>query len=242
MHLTSPNLYRYYENDDLAYARKRWVLFADTFDYNPTSVSPQWHGWLNGVNDFAPTRQVVHGMGRWVHGCFMCACVHDCMAKNVMLHGARPTDRGLTFPAGISTPSLSMPWIPISPGQGRRMHMVPRDHGPTRRRGIGRRSRCGPASCHPIYRHAFALHTVPVYPEYGLTIYSCCQSGVEPCFCVQVRVRQLLEVLFALIHAIIVRTTDWPLIGRPAAGSQDLIVTFWSTLLSPGGVVTTQHV
>ncbi len=47
---------RYYENDDLPYARKRWVLFKDTFDYNPTSVSPEWHGWLNGVNDFAPTR------------------------------------------------------------------------------------------------------------------------------------------------------------------------------------------
>ena len=48
---------RYYENEDLPYARKRWVLFKDTFDYNSTSVSPQWHGWLNGVNDFAPTRQ-----------------------------------------------------------------------------------------------------------------------------------------------------------------------------------------
>jgi len=47
---------RYYENNDLAYGRKRWVLFADTFNYNSTSVSPQWHGWLGGVNDFPPTK------------------------------------------------------------------------------------------------------------------------------------------------------------------------------------------
>ncbi|GAX72895.1 hypothetical protein CEUSTIGMA_g350.t1 [Chlamydomonas eustigma] len=47
---------RYYENNDLGYARKRWVLFQDTFNYNATSVSPEWHGWLNGINDFPPTR------------------------------------------------------------------------------------------------------------------------------------------------------------------------------------------
>ncbi len=35
--------------------RRRWVVFADKFDYNPTSVPPEWHGWVNYVNDYEPT-------------------------------------------------------------------------------------------------------------------------------------------------------------------------------------------
>uniref|UniRef100_A0A7S0WPG8 NADH dehydrogenase [ubiquinone] 1 alpha subcomplex subunit 12 n=1 Tax=Chlamydomonas leiostraca TaxID=1034604 RepID=A0A7S0WPG8_9CHLO len=44
----------YYENNDLGYNRKRWVLYKDTFNYSPTSVPPEWHGWLEGINDFTP--------------------------------------------------------------------------------------------------------------------------------------------------------------------------------------------
>ena len=35
--------------------RRRWVVFADKFDYNPTSVPPEWHGWVNYINDYEPT-------------------------------------------------------------------------------------------------------------------------------------------------------------------------------------------
>lgn len=36
-------------------ARRRFVVFADKFDYNITSVPPEWHGWLNYMNDYEPT-------------------------------------------------------------------------------------------------------------------------------------------------------------------------------------------
>lgn len=36
--------------------RKRWVVYKDTFDYNPTSSPAEWHGWLNYVNDYPPTK------------------------------------------------------------------------------------------------------------------------------------------------------------------------------------------
>ncbi|KAG2498676.1 hypothetical protein HYH03_003420 [Edaphochlamys debaryana] len=46
----------YEENEEAAYGRRRWVVFADKFDYNITSVPPEWHGWLNYVNDYNPTK------------------------------------------------------------------------------------------------------------------------------------------------------------------------------------------
>mmetsp|Transcript_25987 Transcript_25987/g.56641 ORF Transcript_25987/g.56641 Transcript_25987/m.56641 type:complete len:155 (+) Transcript_25987:56-520(+) len=46
---------KYYENNDLPYGRKRWVVYQDTFDYNPTGISAEWHGWINGINDAPPT-------------------------------------------------------------------------------------------------------------------------------------------------------------------------------------------
>lgn len=49
-------MHRYYENNDGPWHRKRWVLYKDTFDYNPTSVPAEWHGWLEGISDFAPTK------------------------------------------------------------------------------------------------------------------------------------------------------------------------------------------
>ncbi|GFR45166.1 hypothetical protein Agub_g6551 [Astrephomene gubernaculifera] len=46
---------KYYENDTHVYSRRRWVVFDDKFDYNITSVPPEWHGWLNYINDYKPT-------------------------------------------------------------------------------------------------------------------------------------------------------------------------------------------
>jgi NADH dehydrogenase (ubiquinone) 1 alpha subcomplex subunit 12 len=30
-------------------------VYKDTFDYNPTQIPPEWHGWVNYINDFPPT-------------------------------------------------------------------------------------------------------------------------------------------------------------------------------------------
>lgn len=66
---------------NLTAARKRWVVYKDTFNYNVTGVPAEWHGWLNGVNDFAPTKydygkpkyagegQQCEGARRWVWPC-----------------------------------------------------------------------------------------------------------------------------------------------------------------------------
>ncbi|KAG1681132.1 hypothetical protein FOA52_015574 [Chlamydomonas sp. UWO 241] len=45
---------RYYENNSGPWHRKRWVLYHDEFDYNPTTVPAEWHGWLEGISDFRP--------------------------------------------------------------------------------------------------------------------------------------------------------------------------------------------
>jgi NADH dehydrogenase (ubiquinone) 1 alpha subcomplex subunit 12 len=45
---------RYYEDESAGYTRKRWVIYADGTTYNPTSVPPEWHGWLNYINDVCP--------------------------------------------------------------------------------------------------------------------------------------------------------------------------------------------
>lgn len=52
---TDYNGNKYFEDNTTAYGRKRWVVYADKFDYNPTSVPAEWHGWLNYINDYAPT-------------------------------------------------------------------------------------------------------------------------------------------------------------------------------------------
>lgn len=51
---TDYNGNQYYENEDLPYIRKRWVLYKDTFNYNASSVPPEWYGWLEGANDYHP--------------------------------------------------------------------------------------------------------------------------------------------------------------------------------------------
>lgn len=47
---------KYYENESLPYSRKRWVLYKDTFDYNSSGIPPEWHGWVNYINDLPPTK------------------------------------------------------------------------------------------------------------------------------------------------------------------------------------------
>ncbi|KIY96401.1 NADH dehydrogenase [Monoraphidium neglectum] len=54
---TDYNGNRYFENNDSGYTRKRWVIYAETKTnaYNPTTIPPEWHGWINYVNDLPPT-------------------------------------------------------------------------------------------------------------------------------------------------------------------------------------------
>lgn len=37
--------------------RKRWVVYKDPtppYKPNPTSIPPEWHGWINYINDYEP--------------------------------------------------------------------------------------------------------------------------------------------------------------------------------------------
>eukprot|EP00877_Chromochloris_zofingiensis_P010716 jgi/Chrzof1/5899/Cz16g19250.t1 len=47
---------KYYENPEGLYNRKRWVIYKDKSSYNATSIPPEWHGWINYINDFPPTQ------------------------------------------------------------------------------------------------------------------------------------------------------------------------------------------
>lgn len=47
---------KYYEDETTSYNRKRWVVYGNMNTYSPSIVPPEWHGWLNYINDFAPTQ------------------------------------------------------------------------------------------------------------------------------------------------------------------------------------------
>ncbi len=36
--------------------QKRWVVYADSFNYNPTTVTPEWHSWLHAIGDKPGTK------------------------------------------------------------------------------------------------------------------------------------------------------------------------------------------
>lgn len=44
----------YFENRDLPYNETRWVVYQDKWNYNPTSIPPEWHGWINYMYDYDP--------------------------------------------------------------------------------------------------------------------------------------------------------------------------------------------
>ncbi|KAK3267290.1 hypothetical protein CYMTET_24139 [Cymbomonas tetramitiformis] len=45
---------QYYESMTSQLGRHRWVLYSDHDDYvdAPTGIPPEWHGWINHINDF----------------------------------------------------------------------------------------------------------------------------------------------------------------------------------------------
>nr|7ARC_q Chain q, B17.2 [Polytomella sp. Pringsheim 198.80]7ARD_q Chain q, B17.2 [Polytomella sp. Pringsheim 198.80] len=46
---------KYFEDNEESYGRRRWIVFADKFDYKISSIPPEWHGWLNYINDYKPS-------------------------------------------------------------------------------------------------------------------------------------------------------------------------------------------
>lgn len=64
--------------------RNRWVVFADSLDYrtqDPSTVPPEWHGWLHQITDQNPTNVrarllVSGGQAVCAPGVKKCACHH----------------------------------------------------------------------------------------------------------------------------------------------------------------------
>ena len=45
----------YYEDVDTSqHGRHRWVVYHDLWNYNATTVPPEWHGWLHHITDDEP--------------------------------------------------------------------------------------------------------------------------------------------------------------------------------------------
>ncbi len=114
------------------------------FDYNPTTVPPEWHGWLEGINDFTPNNynfpKPIYGVasyksrtgtelaynpkGSWVsrhaHGC-MQRCMESLGAH---LQCAQSHGRPASLPCPLirSSPSLLPPEQPAPEAQLEEVH------------------------------------------------------------------------------------------------------------------------
>lgn len=55
---------KYYENPEYPYGQHRWVEYADIHNYEPTSIPPEWHGWMHHTTDELPQEQVGRGSSR----------------------------------------------------------------------------------------------------------------------------------------------------------------------------------
>eukprot|EP00294_Goniomonas_avonlea_P014861 CAMPEP_0114559968 /NCGR_PEP_ID=MMETSP0114-20121206/11203_1 /TAXON_ID=31324 /ORGANISM="Goniomonas sp, Strain m" /LENGTH=150 /DNA_ID=CAMNT_0001745471 /DNA_START=18 /DNA_END=470 /DNA_ORIENTATION=+ len=45
---------KYFEDKSEQCDRARWVDYADTQQFDPTMVPPEWHGWLHRITDKTP--------------------------------------------------------------------------------------------------------------------------------------------------------------------------------------------
>eukprot|EP00611_Tribonema_gayanum_P028935 TRINITY_DN7599_c0_g1_i1.p1 TRINITY_DN7599_c0_g1~~TRINITY_DN7599_c0_g1_i1.p1 ORF type:complete len:222 (-),score=51.26 TRINITY_DN7599_c0_g1_i1:130-708(-) len=45
---------KYYENRSKIYGTHRWVEYADCHNYDSSTVTPEWHGWLHNMHDTPP--------------------------------------------------------------------------------------------------------------------------------------------------------------------------------------------
>jgi NADH:ubiquinone oxidoreductase subunit len=49
---------RYYENKvDYPYGQHRWVEPGDIHNFDSSSISPEWHGWMTSMNDVPPAAE-----------------------------------------------------------------------------------------------------------------------------------------------------------------------------------------
>jgi NADH:ubiquinone oxidoreductase subunit len=46
---------KYYENREYTFGTHRWVEYADIHNYDSSTVTPTWHGWLHHMSDTPPT-------------------------------------------------------------------------------------------------------------------------------------------------------------------------------------------
>jgi hypothetical protein len=51
---TDRNGNKYFENLEYLYGQHRWVEYQDIHNFEPTSVPPEWHGWLHHQTDATP--------------------------------------------------------------------------------------------------------------------------------------------------------------------------------------------
>lgn len=45
---------KYFENLEYPFGQHRWIEYKDIHNYEPTSVPPEWHGWLHHQTDDLP--------------------------------------------------------------------------------------------------------------------------------------------------------------------------------------------
>ena len=68
---TDRNGNKYYQNLDYPFGQSRWVEYADIHNYEPTSIPPEWHGWIHYQWDELPEHpkggpgHVAEGQHNW---------------------------------------------------------------------------------------------------------------------------------------------------------------------------------
>ncbi|EWM22343.1 nadh dehydrogenase ubiquinone 1 alpha subcomplex subunit 12 [Nannochloropsis gaditana] len=45
---------KYFENVEYPFGQHRWVEYKDIHNYEPSSIPPEWHGWIHHMTDEVP--------------------------------------------------------------------------------------------------------------------------------------------------------------------------------------------
>ncbi|GAB5036121.1 nadh dehydrogenase ubiquinone 1 alpha subcomplex subunit 12 [Nannochloropsis oceanica] len=45
---------KYFENLEYPFGQHRWVEYKDIHNYEPSSIAPEWHGWIHHMTDEVP--------------------------------------------------------------------------------------------------------------------------------------------------------------------------------------------
>jgi hypothetical protein len=91
--------------------RQRWIMYKDKSNYNPTQIPPEWHGWLNYINDYPPTTVGAAGARSGPHP----AC---CCPATATLHSPPPgAPLGVPCTLNTRTPPPADPWTDGRPAK-----------------------------------------------------------------------------------------------------------------------------